>query len=395
MYADTQTCIVDASATRGAAWRAYLNNAASGYPKAPGVVEAVVRVLAESPEHPGRLAAGAEDVLANCRLKCATFLGVSDASRIVLTAGATQALNMGIDGLGLKQGSVVVTTTTEHNSVLRPLNHLVRSKGISLGIVGLAEDGALDAKAITRELDRKPALVVFNHASNVTGRINDVAYWFSRAKAVGAVTMLDASQTAGLISVKPDDLHADMVAFPAHKGFHGPPGIGVLYVAKGIELEPRIVGGTGVRSDLPYQPEDMPTRLEAGTPNVPAAAGLAAALDWAARLDAGTRERTERLAAKLRKGLLDTPGVRVFDGRGDAPRIGVVSFVVNGWAVEEVGYALQESFGIACRTGLHCAPLIHREIGSNPEGTVRLSTSVFTTEEEIDAALDAVRSLAA
>ncbi|HPD29620.1 MAG TPA: aminotransferase class V-fold PLP-dependent enzyme [Phycisphaerae bacterium] len=387
--------VIGVAVARRGVWRAYLNNAASGYPKAPGVIEAVVRVLSQSPEHPGRATASAEDVLTDCRMRCAAYLGVRKASRIVLTAGATQALNMGISGLRLKRGSLVVTTVTEHNSVLRPLNHLVRTTGIRLSIVGLAEDGALDAETISKELEREPALVVFNHASNVTGRINDVSHWFSKAKAVGAVTMLDASQTAGLIPVNPDDLHADLTAFPAHKGFHGPPGIGVLYVAEGIDLEPLIVGGTGVRSDLPYQPEDMPARLEAGTPNVPAAAGFAAALDWATGLDSGARERAERVAVTLRKGLLEIPNVKVFDGKSGAQQIGVVSFVVKGWTVEEMGYVLQECYGIACRTGLHCAPLIHRAIGSDPEGTVRFSTSAFTSEEEVAVALDAVRGLAA
>jgi len=372
----------------------YFNNAASSWPKAPGVIKAMMKVLNEQPSHPGRTLSTSGDPMMDCRKHLAGLIGTDDPKRIVLTANSTQALNIAILGLGLRSGSKVITTVTEHNSVLRPLNHLRERIGIRIAYIGLDESGQLDMDTYGKEIESGAELVVVNHASNVTGRINDVKALFARARESGATTLLDASQSLGHIPFQVDKLHADLVAFTGHKGLHGPPGTGGLYVAPHLNPEQIFVGGTGVRSDLILHPPDMPIRLEAGTPNIPAFAGLTAALSWYEEQGEKNRYRENQLAQLLRDGLRNIPGVFIYDDIGNTERIAVTSFRIKRWTIEETGYILEESFGIISRTGLHCAPLIHKAIGSAPDGTVRFSLSVFNTESEIRTALSAIRSIA-
>ena len=295
----------------------YLNNAATGWPRAPGVVEAVAEALSAPPAHPGRAAGRVADFRSECRARTAALLGVGDPTRIVLTTHATHALNLAIRGLDLPPGARVVTTVTEHNSVLRPLNHLRAERGLRITIVGLDAGGAIDTAAFAAALAQQPALVAINHASNVTGHIADVGPLFARAKDAGATTLLDASQSLGHVPIQPDSLGADLIAFTGHKGLHGPPGVGGLYVAPHIELAQVYVGGTGVRSDLELHPAEMPTRLEAGTPNIPALAGFAAALRWHEVNAAQSRRRETELARRLRSGLRGVLGVEICGaGRG-------------------------------------------------------------------------------
>ena len=373
----------------------YLNNAASAWPRAEGVVDAVQRALVEPPSHPGRTTTTEMDAPTRCRRALAAMLGVDTPERIVLTSHATHALNLAILGIGLQAGDRVVTSVTEHNSVLRPLHHLRERPGIEVDVVGLDEDGNLDAVSFGAALSKLPRLVVLNHASNVTGRVNDVAPLLAKARAHGAVTLLDASQTLGHIPVNAAELCADMVAITGHKGLRGPTGTGALYVTEGLCLRQVYVGGTGVRSDLELHPPDMPMRLEAGTPNVAALAGLAAALEWHQRDGVEFARAEHALAHELRAGLRASPGVHVYDTAPDERRVGIVSFTIDSFPLEDATYVLAESFGIICRCGLHCAPLIHAEIGSAPEGTIRFSVSGANTQDEITAAIDAVRKLAA
>jgi cysteine desulfurase / selenocysteine lyase len=373
----------------------YLNNSASAWPTAPGVVAAVASALEHLPVHPGRGESSGANVAAECRQRLANLLGAHAPERVAFASSATHALNLAILGLGLKRGDHVITSVTEHNSVLRPLARLADGIGIRVTVVGLDEHGDLDADAFGTALQESPRLVVLNHASNVTGRVNAVSALFHQAKAAGAVTLLDASQSLGHWPVNAPELGADLVAFTGHKGLRGPVGTGGLYVAEHLELEPVLVGGTGVRSDLRLHPSEMPTRLEAGTPNVPALAGLNAALLWLETEGPAFLEQEKRLALGLWEGLRTIDGVCLFDDAPGAARLGLVSFRVDGWAVEETGYVLDQSYGIACRTGLHCAPLLHAAIGSAPTGTVRFSPSGATTEEDIAQTLGAVRRLAA
>ncbi len=373
----------------------YMNNAASSWPKAPGVAEAVANDLAALPQSPGRCARAQTDALWACRTRLARLLGVEDLpERIVLTQHATHALNLSVLGLGLKQGDAVVTSITEHNSVLRPLARMEDALGLNVGLIGLTEDGCWDEESFDQMLQRKPRLVVLNHVSNVTGRIQSIAPLFARARKAGAVTLLDASQSLGHLEVNARAMNADLVAFTGHKGLRGPTGTGGLFVDPRVELDQVFVGGTGVRSDLRLHPTDMPTRLEAGTPNSLSLAGLAAALRWQEEEGKAFQSVEKARADQLRAGLRNIPRVQLFDDT-QAPTVGIVSFRVEGWDVEETGFLLEESFGVVCRTGLHCAPLIHAFLGSAPEGTVRLSPSGVTAEADIERTLSAVRRLAA
>ncbi|HTX35599.1 MAG TPA: aminotransferase class V-fold PLP-dependent enzyme [Bryobacteraceae bacterium] len=372
----------------------YLNNAAEGWPKAPGVAQAVHESLEQPPSSAGRVAGSGAGSAAECRRRIAGLLAVPDPRRIVLTTSATHALNLAIHGVGLQDRAVVITTVTEHNSVLRPLFRLEREGRARIITIGLNADGGLDGEAFERALSGRPRLVAINHASNVTGRIHSVERLFAWAKDAGAVTLLDASQTVGHVPVLPWQLGADIVAFPGHKGLHGPSGTGALYVAPHVELAPLIVGGTGYQSQSRQHPEKMPGRLEAGTPNEPGLAGLAAALAWHGENGAEFRCRSQEAGRLLREGLRSIAKVRLLDDGPEAERISVVSFVVREWPVDEAGIALLESFGVMCRTGLHCAPLIHEGLGSAAEGTIRLSASGFNTRAEIQAAVTAIRRLA-
>lgn len=377
--------------------RIYMNNAANGWPLAPGVAEAMAAAAQRMPDARTGVAVDAAGDAEACRASLACLLGVADRSRIALTAGATHALNAVWWGLGLKPGAHVVTTVSEHNSMLRPLHHLgQRVEGLRVTPVGLGSDGTVDMGELRAALRDGADVVALNHASNVTGLVADAREVFQAAKAAGAVTVLDACQSLGHVPVLAGELLADIVVATGHKLLHGPTGVGVLYVSQGLELEPWLVGGTGARSDLVAHPPEMPTRLEAGTPNAVALAGLRAALDWqAVRGGTWVPEACSRCRV-LRRGLAEIPGVRVV-GDEALPcvmRVPLVSFVVEGWDPEELGFALAESFGLVCRTGLHCAPLIHAGLGTAPLGTARFSPSGFTDDADIEAALEAVRRLA-
>lgn len=372
----------------------YLNNAAEGWPKATGVAQAVARALEDPPACTGRTAGLEDSPAADCRRRIAHLLEVPDPRRIVLTTGATHALNLAIRGLALHSEAAVVTSVTEHNSVLRPLFLLEREGLVRTTVIGLDTDGRLDTTAFERALCARPKLVALTHAPNVTGAIHCVEQLFAKAKESGAVTLLDASQTEGHLPVLPLQLGADLVAFPGHKGLHGPTGTGALYVGPQMDLDPIIVGGTGFHSQSRSHPVKMPERLEAGTPNLPGLAGLSAALAWHEEKGEGFRRRASDAGRWLREELRSINNVRIFGDGPEDERLGVISFQVKGWHVNEVGLAFRESFGIACRTGLHCAPLIHEALGSKSEGTVRLSVSGFTTKEQVEAAVAAAASLA-
>jgi len=364
----------------------YLNNAATSWPKAPGLGQEVAKATEEIPFHPGRSGFAAdEDPMEGCRAALARLLGSGESQRIVLCQHATQALNLAVQGFPFAPGDQVVTTALEHNSVLRPLFRLEERGLVQLAIVPVNAEGKVEEDAFEKTLyEHPPRLVVVNHASNVTGAIQNVETLFCTAHSLGAVTLLDASQTLGLVDADARRLGADMVAFTGHKYLLGPVGTGGLYVSPDVELEPILVGGTGVRSDLRDMPPEMPGRLEAGTPNLPAFAGLRHALSWQEQ-NKPDRGQIDGLCRRLEEGLMDL-GANVVQVTGS--KTPVISLTLPGWDVEEIGYILEKGHGICCRTGLHCAPLIHRYIGTTPTGSLRLSLSRFTAAAEVDHVLE-------
>ncbi|GHV41682.1 cysteine desulfurase [Spirochaetia bacterium] len=367
----------------------YLNNAAASFPLAPGVTQAVIRSMENPPRVSGRDALGAEDELGECRRNLALLLEARP-EELALCSGATAALNIAVLGLGLRPGDLVLTTVMEHNSVLRPLSRLEKTLPLRLEYIPLDDQGNLDTGVYEKLLREKPRLVALTHGSNVTGVINPVTELFEKARDAGARTLLDASQTAGHIPLRPAALNADMAAFSGYKGLGGPRGTGVLYVASSIKLESVFTGGTGLKSDSPLQPEEMPLRLEAGTPNTPGFAGLNAAIACCRGKEESIAEKEAGITRALVEGLLSIRGVRIL-GR---PALPVVSFTIEGQSCEEAGFALSEGFGISCRTGLHCAPLMHRALGCFPGGSIRFSPSFRTSMADIDYAVEAVRRIA-
>jgi len=378
----------------------YMNNSATSWPKPAGVSEAVAKAIDSCPAVGSRQSFAKKPdmcplgpTVQECREQLASLLHVSDPFRIVITSNVTHALNIAIWGIcrSLPEGARVVTSVAEHNSVLRPLRHLqICRPDINVTYIELDESGNISETAFRDAAKSGIELAILTHASNVTGHIYNVAPLFRFAKAAGAITVLDSAQSIGHIPVCPEDLAADIIAFTGHKGLYGPQGIGGLYVSPDVEIEPIFVGGTGAQSDLEYQPEELPAHLEAGTPNIPAMAGLLAALRWRELEGVEFEKHHKALAIRLRNELRALSGITIFDDVVDDEWLGVLSFTVAGRGVEEIGRLLFQRQGIICRTGLHCAPLMHATIGSGSYGTVRMSPSGFSTEDEIDKVISAV-----
>lgn len=316
-----------------------------------------------------------------------------DSSRFVFTGNATGALNQAIKGI-LRPGDHVVTTSVEHNSVMRPLRRM-EGQGVDVTVVPAGPEGAVDAKAIAAALRKRTRLVAVVHASNVTGAVQPVAEIVRAARRAGAFTLLDAAQTAGSIPFSLSHIPADLVAAPGHKALLGPQGTGFLYVREGVPLVPLIEGGTGSRSESDHQPDFFPDALESGTPNSVGVAGLAVSLAWLLRRGVETvRRKEEELLDDLLSGMRRIPGVTVFGPRDPSRRVSVVSFLVEGMDPGVVGMRLEKTFGVLVRPGLHCSPNSHRTLGTFPEGTVRVSPGPFNTRREISLFLAALRKIA-
>lgn len=366
-----------------------MNNAATSWPKPPCVADAVARALREPPGAANRGGIESFDVFGAVRAKIAALANAGDPSRVALGPNSTWAMNAAIFGCGLKRGDRVVTSAAEHNAVLRPLYVLARDRGVEIISVEPDASGRIlpdEWRSAIRSA--RPALAVFTHASNVTGAVNDAAALCAEARSVGALTLVDASQTLGWTRVDVGAWGADMLAFTGHKYLLGPQGTGGLWVREGLRLEPHLVGGTGIKSDLAEMPEEMPIHLEAGTGNEPSFHGLLAALEWAEREPRDEAADARRLA-RVRSGLTEA-GASVIAPSGECTP--VVSFTVPGVPVEEVGYMLAEGGDIVCRTGLHCAPRIFAALGMAQ--SVRVSLSRFTTDDEVEELVECVRGIA-
>lgn len=344
---------------------------------------------------------GAARTIHECRERVARLLGCPRADHVAFAPNSTAALNCAINGL-VGEGDRVVTTVLEHNSVLRPLNRLAAERGVLVEHVGCDEFGRLDMEELERLVVLGTRAVIVTGASNVTGNAVDVARVSRIAHAVGAVCIVDASQSAGIIPIDMAGQGLDVVCFTGHKALMGPQGTGGLAVAEGLDVRPWNVGGTGVHSFDPMQPEDWPTRLEAGTLNGHGLAGLAAGLEF---LDANggveaMGEHEVAMARRLYEGVRGIEGVTVYGdwetfSSNESPlRAGVLSLNVGDISSADVSDMLMQGWGIATRPGAHCAPLMHEALGTREQGVVRFSTSWFTTQEEIDTAIEAVREIA-
>jgi cysteine desulfurase family protein len=376
----------------------YLDNAATSFPKPPEVVEAVRACLGQSltvqrsthvaPFH-------GDEVMRRCRVKVAKFICAQQPEEIVYAYSATDALNIAIHGL-VKPGSHVLVSPLEHHSVMRPLHSLRRNTGVEFETLQADAMGVVDLNSLRQAL-KPDSVVIINWISNVSGTVQPVVEIGAICRELGVPFVVDASQATGSHSVDVRAVGCDAMAQPAHKALFSLPGLGILYVRKGAELAPWRIGGTGYRSDLLEQPEEMPMRLESGTPNVPAIVGLEAALDWFERTGIGNvQQHCADITATLWTGLHEIDGVQLIGPPPSLERGFVVSFNVGGTDPLVISQVLSENYGVSSRAGLHCAPTAHRFFGTyDCGGTVRFSVGYFTTQEHVDAAVAAVREIAA
>ncbi len=376
----------------------YMDNGATSFPKPPVVADAMVHFLRHVGGSPGRsghrLSQEAARTVFSCREALAGLFGAPDSRRIIFTLIATEALNIAILGL-LREKDRVVTTSVEHNSVMRPLRDLVRRRGISLQVIPGDRDGRIDPDLIERSLQSKPRLLVVSHASNVTGALVSLSRIGEMSRAAGTFLLVDAAQSAGVVPIDVERDSVDLLAFTGHKGLLGPQGTGGLWVREGVVIRPLMRGGTGSNSELEEQPDFYPDALESGTQNAVGLAGLEAAVRYIADRGVEKIGRHEKnLAGRLIEGLGAVDNLTLHGPGPDEPRTSVVSFTVPGVAPSEVGFLLDEAFGVLTRVGLHCAPGAHRTIGTFPTGTVRLSPGCFTTTDDIDHVVDACAYIA-
>ena len=372
----------------------YLDNAATTLKKPPCVAEAVVRAMAtmgNSGRSAHQEALDASRVIYRTREQLARLLGCSAAERVVFTCNSTEALNIAIDGL-FAPGDHVLSTDCEHNSVLRPLYRL---EGVEVDFLPADRRGCIDYDDFRRLLRPNTRGIVCTHGSNLTGNLLDIRAIGRFAKEHGLLLVVDASQTAGVFDIDMEAMGIDVVCFTGHKSLLGPQGTGGLCIAPGVDIRPFKVGGTGVQTYLPQQPPQYPTRLEAGTLNSHGLAGLHAALEYL--LAEGVENlyaREHTLMRRFYLGVRDIPGVRVYGDFSAPCRAAIVSLNIRGLDSGEVSDALLQGWGIATRPGAHCAPRLHRALGTERQGIVRFSFSPFNTPQEIDTAVRAVADLA-
>jgi len=376
----------------------YLDNAATSFPKPPEVIEAITRALT-APASPGRSghapSLAASRLVHKARKNVAKLFGIKDNSRLAFTANITWALNMALEGFGLRPGDHVLSSSLEHNSVARPLARLAAEKGIEWTPVPVDAEGWTDP-ARFRELVRpETRLVAVNHASNVTGALTDLAA--VRAAVGSRPILVDVAQTAGALDLTKITGWADLVAFTGHKGLLGPTGTGGLWVAPAINLRPLAVGGTGSASESLEQPAFLPDALEPGTANTHGLAGLAAGTDFILKTGVDRiREHEMELTEAFLAGLDKIPEVKIWGPRARAKRVSTVAVSVRGWSSSDLAAALEAEAGIMTRAGLQCSPMAHQALGSfQAGGTTRFSFGVFNTLEEVDIAVKTIAKLAA
>lgn len=372
----------------------YLNNAATTYPKPQCVLDAHAAALRAVPsaQYRGALGVYGPDVFEACRESLGRLLHIAHTERIYFSSGATDSFNKLLLGLPPVKGKII-TTEAEHNSILRPLyNHPVYGK--QLLVLPCEKDGRVDMKQLL-EIRKGEAEVLFlNHCSNVTGTVQDMRTICGIAKEKGLLVFADVSQSAGCLPVDADGWGLDGLVFTGHKSLYGVQGTGGYYVREGVGFMPVFFGGTGRDSSrLTY--EDGDYEYEPGTQNAPGIAALYAGVEMILKEgveNIAVRERV--LLKRLFEGLSPILGVRLF-GAADESHGPVMSFTMEGIAPSDIAYILQNGYGILVRTGLHCAPLIHRALGTKPDGTVRVSAGLYTTEAEIDALIGAVKEISA
>lgn len=384
--------------------KVYMNNAATTWPKPQEVPDAVYAFMTRDGANASRGSASERDIksldiLFTARAKAAKLFGgyaKANPKYVTLTSNVTHSLNIVIKGF-VKSGMRVVTTSMEHNSVIRPLREAQKS-GVAVEVIQASLRGYVDPKKFSEAALERTDLAVVSHCSNVCGSVQPVEEIAEICAKRGIPLVVDCAQTGGILPLNASELGLAALCFTGHKGLFGPQGTGgIVWKPEFAEqCSPLMEGGTGSLSHEETQPDVMPDKFEAGTSNLPGFAGLDAALDWIDRTGIeAIREREEKLGARLEEGLLSIRGLRLLgSARGESPRLPVYAFNVDGKDNGEFANDLSMTYGIEGRPGLHCAPLAHRTLGTFPEGALRLSPGYYTTEDEIDYTIESIRALA-
>lgn len=375
----------------------YLDNAATSFPKPPETIRYLNDFVTNIGGNPGRsghtLSLEAARVIFETRERLTAFIGMADSERLIFTQNGTESLNMALLGL-LRDGDHVVTTSMEHNSVMRPLEFLRHERGISYTAVPCSSEGLLDRADLHSALTENTSAVVINHGSNVTGTVQSLD---GIKDVIGnALLVVDACQTIGSMPLDMEAVKADILCFSGHKSLFSVQGVGALYVRSGIELTPLKFGGTGSKSESIEHPAFLPDRYECGTPNTPGIASLLGGLTFIEKQGLGAIvDKKQRLRRLLVDGLRSLPDVVVYGhpDRQEGSCLATVAFNIEGRLPSEVGYELNRR-SIYVRIGLHCAPVAHKTIGTFPEGSLRASPGYFTSEDDIGTFVEAVRDIA-
>ncbi len=377
----------------------YLDNAATTFPKPQAVMQIAMKFCATACVNPGRstydLALEAEAMLRDARFKLTQLFGGTDPHRLVFGYNATDALNLVIFGI-LKKGGHVVTTRLEHNSVLRPIYHCAEDFGAETTFVDFDAQGYVDPEDVRRAIRPDTKLVVTTHGSNVIGTIQPVAEIGAICREAEVTYCIDAAQTAGMVPIDMQTMNIDIVAFTGHKSLLGSMGIGGLCIGADVEIPHSRAGGTGVKSSQHLHLDEYPYRLEFGTPNMVGIASLANGVQFIQ--DQGgvsaIHDKEMTLARILWEGMKDQEGIRLYCAENLERRAPVFAFNIEGFDPAEAGARLDVDFSVACRTGLHCAPLLHEKLGTTPKGCIRFSLGPLTEERDVKAGVEAVKALA-
>jgi len=374
----------------------YLDNAATSFPKPEAVYKAVDKCFREFGANPGRsghkLALEAGRAIYETRELICQLFNIDNPMQIIFTSNATDSLNLAIKGI-LKNGDHVITSSMEHNSVIRPIKTL-EEIGVENTVVQCDKQGFIDVKDIVKAIKENTKMIAITHASNVTGTVMPIDEIGKLAKENNLILLVDAAQTAGVYDIDVKKMNIDMLAFPGHKGLMGPQGTGGLYIREGIDMRQMKEGGTGSKSESLYQPEIVPDRYESGTPNTPGIVGLGAGIKFI--IEKGIeniRKHEEYLTDYMLNELKKIDMVNIYGPQDAKKQASVISINIGDLDSSELSFILDKAFDIAVRSGLHCAPLAHKTIGTFEQGTVRFSIGYFNTKEDIDQSIEAIKKI--
>jgi len=372
----------------------YVDNSATSYPKPKSVLETVINVISNIGGSPGRSAYRTAielgRIVFETREKIASLFNIKNSNRLIFTSGTTESINTVLFGL-LNSGDKVLTTSMEHNSVMRPLRFMEKNCGIKLDIVRCSPEGEIDLDLFSNKLKNNVKLVVINHGSNVIGTIAPLDEICKSVKKYNSLILVDAAQTAGIYPIDVEKIKLDFLACSGHKGLLGPQGTGCLYIRDNISIRPLKFGGTGSNSESDEQPEFLPDRFESGTLNAPGIAGLGAGVSFV--LEQGIEKIFEHgtlLVKRFLDGILSNKKIKVYGPKKPDKMLPIISFTIDGYDSAAVAHRLSDEFDICTRVGLHCSPWAHKTIGTFPSGTIRVSFGYSNTTEDVDNILKAL-----